>query len=64
METFEVEGTTLVSWTVRVQAHNESESLEEAQRVVGWIDLSSTLATIRCAHHRIVRSRVTDSVAE
>jgi len=64
METFEVEGTTLVTWTVRVQAHNESESLEEAQRVVDRIDLSSPLATIDCAQHRIVRSRVTDAVAE
>ena len=64
MEMFEVEGTTLVSWTVRVHAHNERESLEEAQRVVGRIDLTSTLATINCAQHRIVHSRVTDSVAE
>jgi len=64
METFEVEGTTLVSWTICVQAHNEGEALDEAQRIAGWIDLSSSLATINLAQHRIVRSRVKDSAAE
>ena len=64
METFEVEGTTLVSWTIRVQAYNEGESLEEAQRIAGWLDLSSSIATINGAQHRIVRSRLNDSVAE
>jgi hypothetical protein len=33
MEDFEVDGTTLLNWTMRVQAHNEREALDEAQGI-------------------------------
>ena len=33
MEHFQVDGTTPLSWIIRVQAHNEGEVLEEAQRI-------------------------------
>jgi hypothetical protein len=64
MEDFEVDGTTLVDWTMRVQAHNEGEALEEAQRIATRVDMWSRLATVNLAHPRVVRCRVTDSAAE
>ena len=64
MEQFEVDGTTLLSWTIRVQAHNEGEALEEAQRVAHGIDISSSLATLNLAQHRIARCRLADPVSE
>jgi hypothetical protein len=60
MENFEVDGTTPNDWTMRVQAHNEREALEEAQRIATPVEISSGLATVRAAQHRIVRCRVTD----
>lgn len=64
MEDFEFNGTTLIDWTMRVQAPNEREALEEAQRIATRVDMSSSLATVNGAHLRIVRCRVTDSAAE
>jgi hypothetical protein len=54
MERFEVEGTSLLSWTIRVQAHNEREAVEEAERIARWVDVPSSLATVNAAQHRIV----------
>ena len=54
MERFEVEGTSLVSWTIRVQAHDEREAVKEAERIAGRIDLRSRLATVDAAEHRVV----------
>jgi hypothetical protein len=45
---------------MRVQAHDEREALEEAQRIATPVEISSSLATVRAAQHRIVRCRVTD----
>ena len=44
MAEFEVEGTTFLNWNIRVQAHNEGEAREEAQRIAGRIDVPSSLA--------------------
>jgi hypothetical protein len=46
MEDFEVDGTTLLSWTIRVRAHNERDALDEAQRIATWVEISSSLATV------------------
>ncbi len=54
MENFEVEGTSLVSWTVRVKARDAREAVEQAERIAGWIELPSSLVTLKAAQHRIV----------
>lgn len=64
MEAFEVDGTTLLSWTMRIHAQNEREALEEAQHIATRVEISSSLATVHGAQHRIVRCRVTDSENE
>lgn len=61
MAEFEVEGTTFLNWKIRVQAHNEGEAREEAQRIAGRIDVPSSLATLDVAQHFIRRSGVADS---
>jgi len=58
MEEFVVEGTTLLGWTVRIQAHNEAEAREEAKRIVKWLDMAPAVSYT--AHHRIVRCRHAD----
>jgi hypothetical protein len=60
MGRFEIEGTTLLSWTLRVEARSESEALEEAQRAASWIDLPSSPVTVSGAQHRIALCRVAD----
>jgi hypothetical protein len=60
MEDFEVDGTTLLNWTIRVQAHNEGDALEEAQRIAAWVEISSSLARVHGAQHRIASCRVID----
>jgi hypothetical protein len=64
MEDYEIDETTLLGWTVRVQAHNEAEASEKAQRIASWIDIWSSLATVDGAQHRIAGCRVTGFVAE
>jgi hypothetical protein len=64
MEGYEIEGTTLLSWTIRVQARNEGEATEEAQRIAAWVEMSSSLATLHGRQHRIVRSRLIDLKAD
>lgn len=54
MERFEVDGTSLVSWTIQVQAPNEREAVEEAKRIAGWIDPPSGMVTVNAAQHHIV----------
>jgi hypothetical protein len=62
MGRFEIEGTTLLSWTLRVKARSEGEALEEAQRVATWIDISSSLVTVNGVQHRIALGRVADPI--
>ena len=61
MAEFEIEGTTLLSWKTRIQAHSESEAREEAQRIAGRIEIPSGVATVEVPQHFIRRSRATDS---
>jgi hypothetical protein len=58
MEDFEVVGTTLLGWIVQVQAHDEGEAQEKAERIVKRIALSPTVSYT--AHHRIARCRLAD----
>jgi hypothetical protein len=53
MEHFKVDCTTLLSWTIQVQARNAREAREEAQSVAGWIDFPSSLAALHRTEHRI-----------
>ncbi len=64
MEHFCVDGTTLLSWTIQVPAYNEVEAREEAQRILGWIDLPSSLATLHRAEHRVAGCRLSDPESE
>ena len=60
MERFRVDGTTLLSWTIQVEAHDERGAREEAQRIAGWIDLPSSLGMLRRTEHRIAAVGLTD----
>jgi hypothetical protein len=60
MEDFEVDGTTLLSWTMRVRAHNERDALDEAQRIATWVEIPSSLATVHGGQYEIAHCRVTD----
>jgi hypothetical protein len=60
MEHFDVDGTTLLRWTIKVQAPNEREAQEEAQRIAGWVDIPSSMATFQATEHRIAGCRLTD----
>jgi hypothetical protein len=61
MEHFNVDGTTLLSWTIQVQALNEREAVEEAERIAAWIELPSSMATVSAAQHHIVGWGLADS---
>ena len=61
MERFRVDGTTLLSWTIQVEAHDERGAREKAHRIAGWIDLPSRrLAMLRRTEHRIAAVGLTD----
>lgn len=58
MEDFEVDGTTLPGFSVRVQAQNAVDTLDEAERIISWIDMSPSVAST--AQHRMTRCRLFD----
>jgi hypothetical protein len=60
MERFKVDGTTLLNWTLQLQARNEREAREEAQNIAGWIDLPTSVATFHRKEHRIAVVRLPD----
>jgi hypothetical protein len=51
MERFEVAGSTLVYWTMRVEAHDEREAAEEAQKIAGWVEIPSSCAELGTRQH-------------
>jgi hypothetical protein len=55
MEDFEVDGATLLGL---VQAQNAVDTLDEAERIISWIDMSPSVAST--AQHRMVRCRLVD----
>ena len=60
VEHYAVDGTTLLRWTITVQAPNQREALEEAHRIAGWVDIPSSMATFHAVEHRIAGCRLTD----
>jgi hypothetical protein len=58
MEHFDLDGTILTDWSLRVEAPNEYEALEEAERIISWIDMSPSVAST--AQHRMSRFHLTD----
>ena len=57
MERFEVAGSTLVYWTMRVEAHDEREAAEEAQKIAGWVEIPSSCAELGTRQHRVLNAR-------
>lgn len=51
MERFEVTGSTLVYWTMHVEAHDEREATEEAQKIAGWVEIPSSCAELGTRQH-------------
>jgi hypothetical protein len=64
MEQFEIDGTTLLSWTIQVEAHDEKEARAQAESLAGWIDLPSRDATFHRSEHCIAAVRVSDPESE
>lgn len=58
MEDFEVDDATMPGWSVRVQAQSAGETLDEAERIISWIDMSPSVAST--AQHRMARCRLID----
>jgi hypothetical protein len=51
MERFEVTGSTLVYWTMRVEAHDEREAAMEAQRIAGCVEIPSSCTELGTRQH-------------
>ena len=51
MERFEVAGSTLVYWTMRIEAHDGREAAEEAQKIAGWVEIPSSCAELGMRQH-------------
>jgi hypothetical protein len=58
-EVFEVEGMTLLSWTTRIEARDEAEALEIAERLADWTQAPSTLVKVDTLSHRVASCRPT-----
>jgi hypothetical protein len=52
---FEIEGTTLLSWSTRVEAQTQAEAIEQAQRIAGLVEGSAEALSVHSLHHRITR---------
>jgi hypothetical protein len=52
-DVFEVEGMTLLSWTVKIDARDEAEALEIAQRLADWSKAPTTVVTVETLSHRV-----------
>jgi hypothetical protein len=52
-EVFEVEGMTLLSWTTRIEARDEAEALELAQRLADWTQTPPTVVKVDTLSHRV-----------
>ena len=58
MEHFDFDGMAEPVWSVRVHAHNEREALEEAERMISWLDMSPSVGST--AQHGTARGHVSD----
>jgi hypothetical protein len=52
-EVFEVEGMTLLSWRTKIEARDEAEALEIAQRLADWSKAPNTVVTVETLSHRV-----------
>jgi hypothetical protein len=60
MPRFEIEGTTLMSWSARIDAPTRAEAIEQAQALVAQMEDPDPLA-VHTLHHRITRCNAGDS---
>lgn len=54
---FRIEGTTLVSWTVRVEANGEAEAAASARRAAGGLGGLNPDLAVNDVRHRVSRCR-------
>jgi hypothetical protein len=57
MTFYQVDGTSVLSWSLLVEARNESEAAESAVRIAGYLSDLRQDHALRDAHHQIVGSR-------
>lgn len=63
-EVFEVEGLTLLSWTTRIEARDEAEALEIAQRLADWSRAPGTVVTVETLSHRVASCQLAIAAGE
>lgn len=54
MPRFKIEGTTLMSWSARIEASTRAEAIEQAQALVAQMEEPDPLS-VHTLHHRITR---------
>jgi hypothetical protein len=55
VERYEIEGSTVLGWTVTVDARGRGAAVEEAQRIASRIDLPAAPLRVHVVDHRVVR---------
>ncbi|HUL76828.1 MAG TPA: hypothetical protein VL691_06150 [Vicinamibacteria bacterium] len=55
MERYAVEGSTVLGWTITVDAPGPGAAIEEAQRIASRIDLPAGPLSVNAVDHRVVR---------
>jgi len=63
MPRFEIEGTTLMSWSAQIEADTRAEAIEQAQGLVALMEEPHPLS-VHTLHHRITRCDASVSVDE
>ena len=53
MPRFEIEGTTLMSWTAHIEADTRAEAIELAQKLVSEMEEPVESLVVHTLHHRI-----------
>jgi hypothetical protein len=65
VERYAVEGSTLLGWTIHVDANGPGEAVEEAQRIASLIDVPQLQMKIHGVDHSVVRCQdAPESAAE
>ena len=64
MERYAVEGSTVLGWTVTVDAPGPKAAIEAAQRIAGRIDLPAGPLRVRAVDHRVARCDGTDAAED
>jgi hypothetical protein len=63
-EVFEVEGMTLLSWTAKIEARDEHEALEIAQRLAEWGQAPPTVVKVDTLSHRVASCHLAAAAGE